>query len=126
MARLGGKTSSWGHRYDLVSDTLCNALAFLGLGVGLRAGEFGAWAPVMGLVAGLAIATILWLVVRMESRHGAHAGELGTTAGFDPDDGMIAVPVLVWLGMSDWLLAAACLGAPAFAIYFAIKLRKDS
>jgi phosphatidylglycerophosphate synthase len=126
VARLGGKTSPWGHRYDLVSDTLCNAFAFLGLGVGLRGGEFGAWAPVMGLVAGLAIATILWLVVRMELRHGVHAGELGTTAGFDPDDGMMAVPVLVWFGMSNWLLAAACVGAPAFAIYLAIKFRKDS
>jgi hypothetical protein len=79
----------------------------------------------MGLVAGLAIATILWLVVRMESRHGARAGELRTTAGFDPDDGMIAVPVLIWLGMSDWLLAAASLGAPAFAIYMTLKFRRS-
>ena len=125
VARLGGKTSPWGHRYDLFSDTLSNAVAFLGLGIGLRAGEFGAWAPAMGMVAGLAIAAILWLVVRMESLHGARAGELSSTAGFDPDDGLIAVPVLVWLGLSDWLLAAACLGAPAFAIYMALKFRKN-
>ena len=123
LARLSGKTSPWGHRYDLFSDGLSNVLAFLGLGVGLRAGEFGAWAPAMGLVAGLAIAAILWLVVRMESLHGARAGELGSSAGFDPDDGLIAVPVLVWLGLSDWLLAAACLGAPAFGIYMALKFR---
>ncbi len=123
LARLGGKTSPWGHRYDLFSDGLSNILAFLGLGVGLRAGEFGAWAPAMGLVAGLAIAAILWLVVRMESLHGARAAELGAAAGFDPDDGLIAVPVLVWLGLSDWLLAAACFGAPAFGIYMALKFR---
>ena len=125
LARLSGKTSPWGHRYDLFSDTLSNVLAFFGLGIGLRAGEFGAWAPAMGLVAGLAIAAILWLVVRMESLHGARAGELGTAAGFDPDDGLIAVPVLVWLGLSDWLLAAACLGAPAFGIYMALMFRKN-
>ncbi len=125
LARLGGKTSAWGHRYDLFSDAASNVLAFLGLGIGLRAGEFGAWAPAMGLVAGLAIAAILWLVVRLESRHGVRAGELGTRAGFDPDDGLIAVPILVWLGLSDWLLAAACLGAPAFGIYMALKFRKD-
>ncbi len=125
VARLGGKTSPWGHRYDMLSDTLCNALAFLGLGAGLRAGAFGAWAPAMGLLAGLAIATILWLVIRMESHHGARAGELGTTAGFDPDDGMIAVPILIWFGLSDWLLAGACLGAPAFAIYMTLKFRKN-
>ena len=125
LARLSGKTSPWGHRYDLFSDTLCNVFAFLGLGIGLRAGEFGAWAPAMGLVAGLAIAAILWLVVRMESRHGPRAGELGTAAGFDPDDGMIAVPILIWLGLSDWLLVAACIGAPAFGVYMALKYRKN-
>lgn len=124
LARISGKTSPWGHQYDLFSDTLTNALAFLGLGVGLRAGEFGAWAPAMGLVAGLAIAAILWLVVRMESRHGARAGELGSAAGFDPDDAMIVLPVLVWLGLSDRLLVAACLGAPVFAIFMALKFRK--
>ncbi len=79
----------------------------------------------MGLVAGLAIAAILWLVVRMESLHGARAGELGTAAGFDPDDGLIAVPVLIWLGLSDGLLAAACLGAPAFGVYMALKFRTN-
>ncbi len=123
LARISGKTSPWGHRYDLFSDTLSNVLAFVGLGVGLRAGEFGAWAPAMGAAAGLAIAAILWLVVRMESLHGARAGELGATAGFDPDDGLIGVPVLVWLGLSDWLLAAACFGAPAFAVYMTLKFR---
>ena len=39
---------------------------------------------------------------------------------------MIAVPFLVWFGLSDWLLAAACFGAPAFGIYMALKFRKDS
>ncbi len=123
LARLSGKTSPWGHQYDLFSDTLTNALAFLGLGVGLRAGEFGVWAPAMGLLAGLAIAAILWLVVRMESRHGEKAGELGSVAGFDPDDAMLVLPVLVWLGLSDRLLVAASLGAPAFAIYMALRFR---
>ena len=78
----------------------------------------------MGVAAGLAVAAILWLVVRMESRHGAHAGELDSKAGFDPDDGLIAFPVLVWFGLSNWLLAAACIGAPAFAIYMVLKFRK--
>ena len=125
LARLSGRTSPRGHRYDLFSDTLSNVLAFLGLGIGLRAGQFGAWAPAMGLVAGLAVATILWLVIRMESLHGARAGELGSSAGFDPDDGLIAVPIMIWLGLSDWLLAAACVGAPAFGIYMALKFRKN-
>ncbi len=123
LARLTGKTSPRGHTYDLVSDALSNALAFLGLGVGLRAASFGAWAPLMGLVAGLSIAAILWLVIRMEELHGQRAGELQGAAGFDPDDALLVVPVLIWLGLSDWLLAAACLGAPAFAVFMVVKFR---
>lgn len=125
LARLAGKTSPWGHRYDLFSDASANALAFLGLGIGLRAGEFGAWAPAMGLIAGLAVAAILWLVVRKESHHGPRAGQLDSAAGFDPDDAMIAVPVMIWLGLSDRLLVAACLGAPVFAIYMVLRFRKS-
>ncbi len=124
LARLSGKTSPWGHTYDLVSDAVSNAAAFSGLGIGLRHGSFGAWAPLMGLAAGLAIAAILWLVMKMEQRHGARAGELGAAAGFDPDDALLVLPVLVWLGLSNWLLLAACLGAPAFAVFMAVMFRR--
>ncbi len=117
LARQSGKTSPWGHTYDLVSDTLSNALAFFGLGVGLRDGAYGDWAPVMGFAAGLAIAGILWLVMKMEALHGARAGELGGFAGFDPDDALLVLPLLVWLGQSEGLLVAASLGAPAFAVF---------
>ena len=35
----------------------------------------------------------------------------------------LVMPVLIWLGLSDWLLAAACLGAPAFAVFMVVKFR---
>ena len=44
LARLTGRTSPGGHAYDLFADTLCNALIFLGLGIGLRGSDFGFWA----------------------------------------------------------------------------------
>lgn len=121
LARLSGRTSPWGHRYDMVSDSLCNMLAFIGLGIGLWNGPFGGWAPLLGLAAGLAVAGILWLVMRLEELHGARAGEVSLAAGFDPDDGLLAVPILVWLGLPDWLLAAAAIGAPAFAVFMLAK-----
>ncbi len=123
LARLSGKSSARGHFFDLISDALSNALAFAGLGIGLRDSMFGTWAPLMGLVAGAAIAAILLLVVRLEDLHGARAGELRGAAGFDPDDAMLVVPLAVWLGGADWLLLAAAVGAPGFALFMALKFR---
>jgi archaetidylinositol phosphate synthase len=124
LARVSGKTSPAGHSYDLVSDSVSNALAFLGLGIGLRDGLFGAWAPLMGLAAGAAIAAILLLVVRLEHLHGARAGELAPLGGFDPDDALLIVPVAVWLGAANWLLLAAAAGAPVFALLMLVKFRR--
>lgn len=123
LARMTGKTSPRGHVYDLVADALCNALIFLALGVGLRDGAFGPWAAPMGALAGLAIVAILGMVVRIEAANGARAAELGAAAGFDPDDAMLIVPVAVWLGGSTILLGAAAVGAPLFALFFALKFR---
>ena len=117
LARLTGTTSAWGHKYDLASDALCNALAFFGLGFGLRASGFGPWGALMGLVAGLAIAAVLWLVMRVEAQDGPRAGELGSAAGFDADDALLIVPLAVWLGLAGPLIVAASLGAPLFALF---------
>ena len=123
LARLSGKTSPLGHKYDLVSDALCNSIVFVGLGVGLMATAFGAWAALLGLVAGVAVASLLWLVIRIESLEGERAAELGGLAGFDPDDAMLAVPLGVWLGLREELLIAAAIGAPLFALGMFVKFR---
>ena len=124
FARLSGKTSPWGHRYDLVSDAACNAIAFVCLGIGLRDSLFGVWAYPMGLLAGAAVSAILWLVLKLEDRAGARAGELSLTPGFDPDDAMLIVPIAVWLGFAEWLIAAAAVGAPLFALFMVLKFRR--
>lgn len=126
LARLSGKTSPWGHKYDLVSDAVCNALAFVGLGIGLSDGPLGFWAPPMGVAAGLAIALILWLIIKLESRGGERAGELPGLAGFDADDAMLLVPLAIWLGLAQGLLVAAAIGAPLFALLMFAVLRRRS
>lgn len=126
LARLTGRTSPFGHRYDLVSDAANNAVAFAGIGIGLReSAMLGGWAVPLGLLAGLAVATVLWVVMRLEEGQGARAGELRGVAGFDADDAMLAVPAAVLLGWTEGLLIAAAIGAPAFALFFVWLFRRQ-
>ncbi len=124
LARLGGRTSPWGHRYDLIADGVSNALAFLGIGVGLRHGDLGLGSIPMGLVAGLSVTAILWLVMRAEERGGPRAAEMGGRGGFDPDDAMLFVPAAMALGWGQGMLVAAAVAAPCFAIFFFWKFRR--
>lgn len=66
---------------------------------------------------------MVWIIARLQELHGQHAGEFGATAGFGPDDARLLLPVVIWVGLPDWLLAAACLGAPAFALFMGVKCR---
>ncbi|VBB69575.1 CDP-alcohol phosphatidyltransferase family protein [invertebrate metagenome] len=121
LARLSNRKSAFGHKYDLVSDAVVNALIFMGLGTGLR--ESTLWTVLMGVVAGIAVAAILWLVMRAEKTAGTRAAELGHVAGLDPDDSMLIVPLSMALGFSTPLLYAATVGAPLFAIFFFWRFR---
>lgn len=123
LARLKGATSDWGHRYDLISDAVCNVLAFVGLGVGLRDGFFGPWSIVMGMVAGVAVTAILFLVMHVERLRGAQAAKLRIARRVDPDDMLVLVPILVWLGLTEVVIVAASVGTPAFALYTLLRFR---
>ena len=116
LARLTGKTSPGGHRYDMIADAVCNALILIGLGIGLREG--GEWSIPMGVLAGLSVAVILWMVMRMEEMGGHRAAELPSLGGFDADDAVLLLPVFVWLGIADGLLTAAAVIAPLAALLF--------
>jgi len=124
LARARGAATPRGHVFDLVSDAVCNALIFVGLGLGLRDGGVDDGVFVMGMIAGAGVALILSMVLRVENRDGARAAELRGHSGFDPDDAMLAVPVAIWLGVPKALLFAAAFGAPCFAVIFFFVFRK--
>lgn len=124
LARMTGKSSSWGHKYDLISDSICNSLIFVGIGIGLKDSELGLWAIPLGIAAGLSIAIILILVVRTENCDGARAAELKGIGGFDPDDAMLLVPIAMLVGWGTILIAVAAICAPLFSVFFYLKFRK--
>ncbi len=124
LARSSGKMTRFGHRYDLVSDAISNAMIFVGLGIGLRDGPLGGWTALLGAVAGLAVVAILGVVIWVEGREGERAAELPSMSGFDADDGVLVVPIVIWLGWSLPLLYVAAAVTPLFAVFFAWKHRR--
>jgi len=123
LARLTGKMSISGHKYDLIADAVSNALAFIGIGVGLRHSQLGDLAIPLGFVAGLAVTTVFFLVMNAEARKGNRVAELKSSAGFDLDDAMLLVPVAMMLDFCNELIIVAAFGASVFAIFFFFKFK---
>ncbi|PHM11198.1 CDP-alcohol phosphatidyltransferase family protein [Nostoc sp. 'Peltigera malacea cyanobiont' DB3992] len=117
LARLSGKSSKWGHQYDLASDAIIHILLFVCIGYGLREGKFGWWALVMGIVSGVSVACIFHLRNQMEQRLGKDASRQPNFAGFDIEDVLYLFPIVPLLNGLEPLLMAATIGAPTFAIW---------
>ena len=111
LARLTGKTTPWGHKFDLVSDFLATGLLFVGLGAGLRGGGLGDWAIVMGVAAGFSVCLIFWFVQIIDARLPADTAAVPGIASFDADDTLFIVAPLIWLGWAEEFLIAAAIGA---------------
>jgi|TARA_B110000438_G_scaffold290574_1_gene326456 phosphatidylserine synthase len=125
LARFTDCTSPFGHRFDIISDALCNVLILLGLSIGLMGGDLGSWAILMGCVSGASVATILWMVMKMEEAKGARAAELPNFSGFDADDAVLLIPIFIWLGFAEDLLIISSIISPLVSIFFFRKYRQN-
>jgi phosphatidylglycerophosphate synthase len=126
LARVSGKTSEWGHKFDYFCDVTVTALFFLGIGIGLRESALGYWTIVMGVTAsaGVIAAEILAEIIdqaKKDTGEKAYAG----FAGFDFDDVLYLFAPVVWLGWHYPFLIGASVGAPAFALLTWYKLKKS-
>jgi archaetidylinositol phosphate synthase len=116
LARLGGTTSRFGAYYDLVTDAICNSVIFIGIGVATMQGSFGTWGLLLGIIAGISVSIIFLVIMQTEIQFGHGTATFDHTAGFDPDDAMIIVPIAVAVGFGDYLLIVAAVCSPIAAI----------
>ncbi|MDP6952710.1 MAG: CDP-alcohol phosphatidyltransferase family protein [Alphaproteobacteria bacterium] len=112
LARLTGKSTPWGHKFDLVSDFLATGLLFIGLGAGMRHGSLGDWAPAMGVAAGLSVCLIFGLVQIIDKMLPSDSAAVPSAAGFDADDTLFIVAPVIWLGGAEEFLIVSAIGAP--------------
>jgi len=120
FARMSGKTSRFGHYYDLASDALVTVGLFAGIGIGLAQDDESMLEMLLGLLAGAAIAIIFHLRNQMESAHGKEATRQPHWAGFEAEDVLYLIPLVTVCGGLQWFLYAAAIGAPLACMLVAI------
>jgi archaetidylinositol phosphate synthase len=123
LARLSRRMSPGGHHYDYVCDVVVNGLVFLAIGVGLRNSFLGAWAPVLGVLAGGAVVIASVLSERLEETEDSGQKAYSGIAGFDFDDMLYLFAPAAWLGWFIYILIGAAAVAPVLAILTAWRLR---
>jgi len=118
LARISGKSSKIGHFYDLASDALITVLLFVSFGMAVAAMNVGdGYGPIFrGTVAGLAVALIFFLRMRIESRVGKSGTKQASAAGFETEDVLYLLPLVTLASGIEPFLTAAFIGAPLFAI----------
>ncbi|TDY38710.1 phosphatidylglycerophosphate synthase [Paraburkholderia rhizosphaerae] len=130
LARVSGKSSRIGHFYDLASDALVTVLLFGGLGYGVRVASVREWIGVgvspflLGCVAGIAVALIFFLRMRIEEMEGKAGTKQASLGGFETEDVLYLLPlVTLFSGVAPFLIAAS-IGAPLFAAWVVIDYRR--
>jgi phosphatidylglycerophosphate synthase len=118
LARISGQSSKIGHFYDLACDALVTVLLFLGIGFYVAVHHPSMIVPAqwLGGIAGVAVALIFFLRMRVESMVGKSGTKQASMAGFE-------TVVTILNGMTPFLVASA-IGAPLFAIYVAVDYQR--
>ena len=114
---MSGRTTKFGHYFDLLASGLGLTVLFIGMGAGLGESALGGWAWPMGISAGVSVGIIFALCAELERRLGKEATAQPAWAGFEIEDILYLVGPITWLGGLVPFLIAAGVGAPAFLIW---------
>jgi len=126
LARLSGKSSRFGHWYDLASDALVTVLLFtaIGVGVGQTPDALPFAPPALGALAGVCVALIFYLRMRIEELAGKAASRQASLSGFETEDVLYLLPLVTLCNGTAAFLLVAAIGAPLFALWVIFDYRR--
>ncbi|MGI4855668.1 MAG: CDP-alcohol phosphatidyltransferase family protein [Janthinobacterium lividum] len=148
LARMSGKSSRFGHFYDLAADSLVTVLLFVGIGAGVAQAAFASahtgaplapsfasnflhYATAAGTLAGISVAAIFFMRMRIEEIAGKAGTAQPSWGGFELEDILYLMPLVTLFNGLQTFLMLAVIGAPAFALwitidYFRVTRRRDA
>jgi archaetidylinositol phosphate synthase len=124
LARIGGKSSAWGHVYDYICDNAVTALFFVSIGVGMRGDAIGWLAVPLGILAGGSILASNIFSETFEKQEGSGQRAYAGAGGFDLDDLLYLLGPAAWLGWLLPMLIGAAAVAPIMALLTLWRLRR--
>ena len=118
LARVSGKTTEWGHKFDYYCDTFITALFFISIGINLRDNLPGYWSISLGICAAFGVIfTQIYAEIIDQKKQSTSEKAYPGIMGFDFDDILYLFAPIVWLNWHLPFLIGASIGAPAFAIF---------
>ncbi|MGN8109728.1 CDP-alcohol phosphatidyltransferase family protein [Paraburkholderia sp. 22098] len=123
LARISGKSSRIGHFYDLACDALVTVMLFIGMGMGISASNIGGLTVApgwLGAIAGIAVALIFFLRMRIEEMAGKAGTKQAAVGGFETEDVLYLLPIVTLTSVVMPFVVAASIGAPLFAVWVMI------
>ena len=127
LARISGKSSRIGHFYDLACDAVVTVLLFVGMGLGMgivHAAERVVPGVFLGSLAGVAVAVIFFLRMRIEDMEGKAGTKQASVGGFETEDVLYLLPLVTLSGIVTPFVVAASIGAPLFALWVIVDFRR--
>jgi archaetidylinositol phosphate synthase len=127
LARISGKSSRIGHFYDLACDALVTVALFVGMGLGIGSLHRADWVVpgvLLGSLAGVAVAVIFFLRMRIEDMEGKAGTKQASMAGFETEDVLYLLPLVTLTGIVTPFVVAASIGAPLFALWVIVDYRR--
>ena len=118
LARISGKSTEWGHKFDYYCDTFITALFFIAIGINLRDNLSGYWSISLGICAALGVIfTEIYAEIIDQKKQSTGEKAYPGIMGFDFDDILYLFAPIVWLNWHLPFLIGASIGAPAFAVF---------
>lgn len=118
LARQSGRSSRNGPRFDLLADCVATMAIFIGLGAGLVVPVgFPDWTGLLlGVSGAISVALIFVSLNGVQMESAKPIGRADASALVDPDDIMLVLPFIIWLGGGSWIVLLSGLVTPVVAI----------